>query len=117
MLFLCWFALLLQIVQSVTEKHLLLLGDSVDRNAQHEWCQENNEDVEKSQNNWGDMTIKYSGYPHSPGICSNPLTNDTIAAVHLFGSNGDGPYYHVTPLPGNIHGTNHRIRRALQSYN
>lgn len=56
-------ALFLQIVLSIkAEKHLLLIGDSVDRNAQHDWCQQNNEDVEKSQTDWGDKTVKYGGH-------------------------------------------------------
>jgi hypothetical protein len=114
---------LLPIILLARENHLLLIGDSVDRNAQHSWCASYNDNVEKAQIDWGDKTIKYGGHYgilHSPALCVNPKTNDSIAAVHIYGSNPEQSYFQsweaVTPLVGNIHNTTYRIQTMLQAY-
>lgn len=73
---------------------LLLLGDSIDRYTVHEWCA-----LKESQGFRVDFKTSWCSEfeenrgPHKWHCCSCQTENDTVAAVHLFGSSSNGPYH------------------------
>jgi len=109
-------------------RHLLLLGDSVDRNAQHDWCNRRNKVANAENTNlqrdFGDASIKYGGHvgvQKCPAMCFDPASNNSVAMVHLYGSNADEPYYTPAseekhPLVGNNRSTLYRVKASLAFY-
>ena len=81
--------------QTVISKKILLLGDSIDRITVQEWCS-----FKERQGFRVNLTSSWCGEyeisrgPHKWHCCSCQTDNDTIGAVHLFGSGESGPYHH-----------------------
>jgi hypothetical protein len=84
----------LQPLAVISEK-ILLLGDSIDRITVHEWCS-----FKERQGFRVNLTISWCNEyelnrgAHKWHCCSCQTDNDTIGAVHLFGSAETGPYHH-----------------------
>ena len=87
------FALAVPIKYLLADK-LLLLGDSIDRYTVHEWCalQESKGVIVDFKRSWCSEFEENRGV-HKWHCCSCQTQNDTVAAVHLFGSSADGPYH------------------------
>lgn len=103
---------------------ILLIGDSIDRYINIDWCSamalrsENGKVWEKE---WADGSIKYGGDKgrKMPAyICGISSTNDTMAFVHTFGSSPTGPYYRGwINTPSDIYvDTKPRIQYAMELY-
>jgi hypothetical protein len=99
---------------------LLLLGDSIDRQATVEWCEwKGGLGVPTKLTVWGPKSLismqqlfgKTGTY-----ICKTP--EDSIASVQLFGSNATGPYRsHVIMFPNDtFDNTKPRINLSVSSY-
>lgn len=75
--------------------NILILGDSVDRHIVEDWCAgTNSSGFNTHVVGWGPKSLKYGGITSiiSPSYCVNG-DGDSIAQIHLFGSNAHGPYY------------------------
>jgi hypothetical protein len=89
---LCVFAPLLPLGCAI---NVLILGDSVDRHIVEDWCAlSNSSEFATAVSGWGPKSLKYGGISSiiSPSYCANSY-GDSIAQIHLFGSNSHGPYY------------------------
>jgi hypothetical protein len=89
---LCVFALLLLLGCAI---NVLILGDSVDRHIVEDWCaMSNSSEFATAVSGWGPKSLKYGGISSiiSPSYCVSSH-GDSIAQIHLFGSNSHGPYY------------------------
>ena len=99
-LFLVLFAITLSQFAAVGKNVVLLIGDSVDRGTVHSWCVL--QGLEKIPPTaiiwaWGDSNIKYGDHTKQPSvICVNLINNNTLAALHIFGSKNGG-YLYVNP--------------------
>jgi hypothetical protein len=106
----------------VEARKLLFFGDSVLRNIMNDWCQDLHEhDNVTSTADWGRIELKYGASNlklHSPGRCVQG--EDSIAQVHLFGSNMKGPYFYdeweKESSPQEIRDTDWRIEHGLNGY-
>ena len=79
-------------------RHILLLGDSIDRYLVADWCSHHNKSEPfgvTQEVEWGGSELKYGGHfgvLKSPSYCMNEL-GDSMAAMHIFGSRPNGPYF------------------------
>lgn len=81
------------VVCMVTSDSILLLGDSMDRYTVLEWCQlKRKQGITTISSEWGASSLKYSNIHgrQASFFCSS--MNDSVAFVHIFGSNATGPY-------------------------
>ena len=98
---------------------VLFYGDSIDRYDVSDWCKYH----KVEERDFGPASLQYGGHygvQHSPAYCTNAY-RDEAAAVHIYGSNPDYPYFMSSheismPLPGQIRNTTHRIVTAFAEY-
>ena len=99
---------------------LLLLGDSIDRQATVEWCEwQEGLGVATTLVDWGPKSlISMQQLFGKTGtfICTTPV--DSVASVQLFGSNATGPYRsHIVKFPNDtFDNTRPRIDLSISSY-
>ena len=98
---------------------LLLIGDSVDRCIVQDWCGlQRSRGVQVTSFNWGDSSIKYAS---KKGMMPSDIcvsTTDSIAFVHIFGSNATGPYLHMfsnSPEDPYVD-TQVRVKKSIELY-
>ena len=86
---------LLLVVTLVWSENLLLLGDSIDRYTTIEWCNfKALQGINTTSLRWGQDKLRYEnveGIKFGSFYCK--ADNDSVAFVHIFGSNATGPYH------------------------
>lgn len=98
---------------------LLLIGDSLDRHMSQEWCREQRNRGRWGQEfNWGEGSIKHSNGMRIPSWICISDNEDSIAFVHIYGSNATGPYFHnYMSGPGDLLvDTRPRINKSISLY-
>lgn len=105
----------------VFSESILLIGDSLDRNIEEDWCKYHNKTGRMMERGWGDDTIQYGGnygVLRSPSYCVNLDSNESIAALHTYGSSENGPYSpnHWQKQNGTINESGKRIEMGLTQY-
>lgn len=98
---------------------VLLLGDSIDRYTVLEWCEvKRKQGITTISSEWGSSSLKYSNIHgrHASFFCS--AMNDTVAFVHIFGSNATGPYrkYFGSGEVDPYENTNARLKLSISLY-
>ena len=105
---------------------ILLIGDSVDRMITEDWCISIGLPLKGSggrawENRWADGVMRYGGAKGkkmAAYICGSHVTNDSIAFVHIFGSNPTGPYFQgfMNSVEDPFTDTPSRIQHAMKLY-
>ena len=95
-----WSIWIISVDLVIGSKSLFLVGDSIDRYIAEDWC------VSSSNTNqdWGDPSLKYGGHYgilHSPSFCVNSV-NESLAAIHVYGSNSGTQHCRFSPENLNI---------------
>jgi hypothetical protein len=88
-----FFLLISAVVRKVASDSVLLLGDSIDRHTVLEWCElKRKQGIKTISSEWGASSLKYSNIHGRQASFFCSTMNDSIAFVHIFGSNATGPY-------------------------
>lgn len=116
-----FFGLLFMVSLAISER-ILLIGDSVDRYLVGDWCDYLNSHPSQGRANasvksWGDSSIKYGGQSgvKQPSLLCDVSPSDSIAFLHIFGSDGNGPYLWVD-MRDPFAPTSRRVKAALGYY-
>ena len=99
--------------------HLVLLGDSVDRQSSIEWCEWRRRiGCNVSSSEWGTGTLRYHNKHGRMATFYCKCNEDSVAYVHIFGSNATGPYVnHMGNNPLDpFEDTQRRITESLGIY-
>jgi hypothetical protein len=88
-----FFLLIFVFVRNVASDSVLLLGDSIDRHTVLEWCElKRKQGIKTISSEWGASSLKYSNIHGRQASFFCSTMNDSVAFVHIFGSNATGPY-------------------------
>ena len=116
-----FFILLSVLTSCVICEKILLLGDSVDRMIVDDWCSlKNNQGHNTTKKRWDKRTLLYRNIAGRLGSAICQTENDSIAFVHLFGSDATGPYANLKTF-GDGHndpyeGTQSRLNHSITMY-
>lgn len=102
---------------------VLLIGDSIDRFMVQDWCAR--KEMMNHLSVKPDSQVEMDRITISPGFelhyCIGSIDSytKTIAAIHIFGSSSNGPYYkmdYMNSIVGHVTSSEVRIRSGINKY-